>query len=96
MNNTLARFLITLFSVSWLVPAWLAISQVLGYAKSELWPFYANREYLLLLLVWCGAIQAFWVWRLCPLLGDQRKSVPPAGSSRGEPALPPGPEGPKT
>lgn len=95
MNNTLARFLITLFSVSWLVPVWLAISQVLGYAKSELWHLYANREYLLLMLVWFAAVLAFWVWRLYPLLGDRRKSAPPAYPSRGEPALPPGPHGPK-
>ena len=99
MDKTLARFLVTLFSISWLIPAWVAVYKIARTGRvragSSYEPLYLNRDHDFDAFLWFAAVLAFWVWRLYPLIGDRCESALPADPARGGPPPAPSPQEPK-
>jgi hypothetical protein len=71
------RILITLFSVGWLAPMWLAANTYLGFWRGDGWILLwgrkdvgsfpvirFSRECLAVGVIWLAAVLAFWSWRL--------------------------------
>ena len=76
-GDTMKRILITLFSIGWLAPMWLATSTYLGFWRGDGWTLLCGRkdvgsfpviqlsqQCLAVGVIWLAAVLAFWSWKL--------------------------------
>lgn len=90
------RLLLTLFSIGWLAPAWLAVNLLLSFFNEPLldtrsghtgnsFPFvlYSSRCFTVA-FVWFAIVAAFWVWQLSGLILARPAASAPSASARGD------------
>jgi hypothetical protein len=71
------RLLLTLFSIGWLVPAWLGFSLLFGFLELDVVPLLSGRHSLNsfphlafssrcfgVAFLWLAAVAVFWSWQL--------------------------------
>lgn len=82
------RIAISLFSIGWLVPAWLAVSTLLTFVNSEVWPLLRGErpvnsfpfvafatDCLAVTFLWLAVVIAYWAWRLAPLGRGKKQPI---------------------
>ena len=91
------RLLLTLFSIGWLAPAWLGLSQLLTFLDQEAWPLLRgghpmnsfpfvsfSERCFTIAFVWFALVAAFWVWQLSGLILARPAASAPSASAHGD------------
>lgn len=91
------RLAIALFSIGWLVPAWIGLDTFMTFLNAEAWPLLRGAQPAnsfpfvafsarcwTVAFVWFAGVAAFWSWRLSPLIerGQDRVQPPKSTSER--------------
>jgi len=78
MKKPLIRILIVLFSIGWILPAWLSLRSYYSFWQYQVWPLVSEQQHYILhsfpylrffyqtlsiACIWFAAVIGFWAWR---------------------------------
>jgi len=91
------RLTICLFSIGWLIPAWLGVNTIMSFLNTEVWPLLRGEHPLNsfpfidfsarcfeIAFLWLAAVVFNWSWQITARFQNERADRPTAGANAPE------------